>query len=538
MNGKKILSVAVPVLILCVAALRSPAQTGVYTLDGGTASQSGQTYKATGVDQSCVYVLNGGKLTLGDCTLSKTGDASDVNVSSQYGINAGLLAASGGWVDITGGSVTTNAGGGNGLFATGSGSSITMRQGTISASGDSAHGVDVTYGGSITLKEVSVTTGGANSSAIATDFGGGTVKVTGGTIVASATASGSHSAGIYSTGIVTVNGATVKSKGDCGGVIDGANSISLTSVFLTGALHGIKIWNTTGGSGRAYVEVCGGSMTAGSGDLFFITDEAGGTASASINLSGTVACSSSTGNLVNAESAGNSALNADGASFSGDITVSGQGTLAVALSNGSSYSGAVSGASMTMDGDSAWTVAGESTVTTIADAAGISGDSVTNITGNGNNVYYDPDLAANEYLGGMNYSLVNGGYLMPEGGSAGCSLSCTAGASPTSGTAPLSVNFTSDSTVKNCTGTAAYSWDFGDGTTSEEQSSVHEYSADGTYYWSLAVTADDQVCEKSGRITVGSSNECTISCAASAAPSSGAPPLTVEFAGDHPVVDQ
>jgi PKD repeat protein len=56
--------------------------------------------------------------------------------------------------------------------------------------------------------------------------------------------------------------------------------------------------------------------------------------------------------------------------------------------------------------------------------------------------------------------------------------------SPTSGTAPLTVNFASSST-----GTiATYAWNFGDGTSSSAQSPSHVYSAAGVYTVSLTVT--------------------------------------------------
>ncbi|MDD5766600.1 MAG: T9SS type A sorting domain-containing protein, partial [Candidatus Marinimicrobia bacterium] len=43
-----------------------------------------------------------------------------------------------------------------------------------------------------------------------------------------------------------------------------------------------------------------------------------------------------------------------------------------------------------------------------------SGTTITNITGNGYNVYYDTSSSDNNYLGGLTYSLVNGGYLIPS----------------------------------------------------------------------------------------------------------------------------
>jgi len=53
-------------------------KSGVLTLNGGTATNTGQTYAATQTDQSSVYALNDGNLTLNNCIMTKTGDASDI----------------------------------------------------------------------------------------------------------------------------------------------------------------------------------------------------------------------------------------------------------------------------------------------------------------------------------------------------------------------------------------------------------------------------------------------------------------------------
>ena len=70
-------------MVAIVAVPLARAQTGVYTLNGGTASQTNQTYAATLTDQSSVYVLNSGHLTLTTCTMTKTGDSSNNNNSSR-----------------------------------------------------------------------------------------------------------------------------------------------------------------------------------------------------------------------------------------------------------------------------------------------------------------------------------------------------------------------------------------------------------------------------------------------------------------------
>lgn len=61
----------------------------------------------------------------------------------------------------------------------------------------------------------------------------------------------------------------------------------------------------------------------------------------------------------------------------------------------------------------------------------------------------------------------------------------TIGASPTAGNAPLSVAFTGSATVGTVSG---YSWNFGDGTTSNQQNPIHSYGSAGNYTVSLTAT--------------------------------------------------
>ena len=145
----KRLVIFIVVVLMLVIGIVSPVRAvtyyATYKLNGGTAIQSNQTYSASVTDTSGVWATNSGALTLNSCTITTTGNSSDVNSSSQYGLNAGVLATAAGTINLSGGSVTTSGSGANGLFATGSGSSITMSNGTITATGGNAHGVDVTY---------------------------------------------------------------------------------------------------------------------------------------------------------------------------------------------------------------------------------------------------------------------------------------------------------------------------------------------------------------------------------------------------------
>ncbi len=401
------------ILLLVPATQPARAQTGVFTLSGGSATETNQTYTATLTDQSSVYVLNSGHLTLNTCTMQKTGDSSNLNNSSQYGLNAAILATTSSSIILNGGSVTSNASGANGLFATGSSTTVNMTNGTITTGGDLSHGVDVTYGGTITLYGVNITTTGASSSALATDFGGGTVNVTGGTISASNTSQNSHSAGIYSTGSISVSGASVTSLGDCGGVIDGANSITLTNTALSGVVEGIKIWRTAPGSGTATVTITGGSLSSSDGDGFYCT---GSSVTAALTLKGGATVRAGTGNMVNVNTSAVATLTVVGSSPSGNLVADATSTLSTVLQSSSMLTGTATGAALSIGSTSEWTVTGTSTLTVLTDPTGISGLTMTNIIGNGNVVYYNSALAGNSCLQGRTYTLVNGGILTPSGG--------------------------------------------------------------------------------------------------------------------------
>ena len=66
-----------------------------------------------------------------------------------------------------------------------------------------------------------------------------------------------------------------------------------------------------------------------------------------------------------------------------------------------------------------------------------------------------------------------------------------ASADPTSGTAPLTVQFSSDGSSDSDGTITTYSWDFGDGNSSTEANPSHTYQNAGTYTATLTVTDDD-----------------------------------------------
>jgi PKD repeat protein len=108
-------------------------------------------------------------------------------------------------------------------------------------------------------------------------------------------------------------------------------------------------------------------------------------------------------------------------------------------------------------------------------------------------------------------------------------FAASASAIPTSGLAPLTVQFSGS--ASGGTPPYSYNWNFGDGVTSQTQNPAHYYANQGTYTVTLTVT--DQVknnAQATVTITV-ETQPARLTASASANPTTGSPPLTVQFSG-------
>jgi hypothetical protein len=133
-----------------------------------------------------------------------------------------------------------------------------------------------------------------------------------------------------------------------------------------------------------------------------------------------VLLSAAAGNWGNQGSNGGTAnLVADAQSLTGGVVADSISTVALTLQNGSTLTGSIDAggsareARLTLDGTSTWTVTADSQLTSLTLGGGISGDTITAITGNGHTIYYDAGDSANGALGGRTFSLNGGGTLQP-----------------------------------------------------------------------------------------------------------------------------
>lgn len=239
------------------------SESGAFSQSSGTTEVSGKTYTSSSSDVNAVKV-SGGTLTMAGCTIEKKGgDTSNSDNSSFYGTNAAVLASGSGKIIMSGGTITTNAVGANGIVAYGG--TVEVSDVTITNTKNLSRGIHATGGGTITASNLTISTAGSNSSVIALDRGGGTVNVTGGTYKTT----GTDCAVLYSTGNLTVNNITGSSSQGEIGVIEGDNHITIKNSDLTSGAgsssRGLMILQS--GSGDAgtgtngIISVTGGSLT-------------------------------------------------------------------------------------------------------------------------------------------------------------------------------------------------------------------------------------------------------------------------------------
>lgn len=253
------------VLLMTLAAVAQPPSDdsptypsgATYQLtNGSTVTLSSETLSSSTQYYNVVQVTNG-TLNLNNCTFSKTGTGSSGDNSSFYGNNSSIYAgdctgsssttsASNAIINITGGTLTSSSQGANGVFAT-NGATINVSGLTINNSSSVSRGLHATFGGIITATNVDITTQSETSSTIATDRGGGTVTVTGGT----ATAQGNNSAVLYSTGTITANNLTGVSQLGEIGVVEGDNSININECTMTSGSSNRGLMMLQSGSGDA-----------------------------------------------------------------------------------------------------------------------------------------------------------------------------------------------------------------------------------------------------------------------------------------------
>ena len=378
---------------------------------------SDKSYKSETSDENALSVSGDIKVTATGISAAKTGNSDGGDNSNFYGTNSAIIAKDGATLTIENATVTTDASGANGVFsyggnggqngASGDGTTVVISDSVITTTGSGSGGIMTTGGGVTKASNLTVTTSGQSSAAIRSDRGGGTVTVDKGTY----TTNGLGSPAIYSTADITVSNAKLISNLSEGVCIEGLNSITLTDCDLTANntqrngnatfLDSIMIYQSMSGdaaSGTSSFTMTGGSLNSLSGHVFHVTNT-----NAVITLSGVNIKNEDSDNVLlsvcdDGWSGGSNkaTLNASNQNLNGAILVGSNSELTLKLADSSEFTGYVNGeiknasgetvssevgtVSVTLEGNSTWTLTGDSYVT------GFTGDA-SNVISNGYTLY-------------------------------------------------------------------------------------------------------------------------------------------------------
>jgi len=367
-----------------------------------TATESSKQYQSSKTDESALMISTKDAVTIMQPAISKTGDSDGGDNCSFYGVNAALLVKGGSTTTITGGTITSNGRGANGVFSyggnggrnggQGDGTTVIIEGTTITTTGDGSGGIMTTGSGVMKARNLTVTTSGRSSAPIRTDRGGGKVTVEGG----SYTSNGLGSPVIYSTADVTVSDATLTSNLSEGVCIEGKNSITLNNCQMTVSntqrnghaqfLDAIMIYQSFSGdadSGNSHFTMNGGRLTNRQGHMFHVTNT-----NAIITLNGVALDNEDTERVLLSvcadgwQGAKNKAtLNAAHQQLEGTILVGSDSELTLTLTDGSSFKGAISGhitnatgktvstetgtVNVTLGSDCTWTLTADTYITSL-----------------------------------------------------------------------------------------------------------------------------------------------------------------------------
>ena len=382
---------------------------------------SDTSLESTGTDENAALVSSGANVTFNNIDITRnSSDSTGGDNFSFYGVGAALLATDGN-AYVKGGTVTTDAAGGAGLFAYGDGT-VYAADTTIKTTQDTSGGIHAAGGGKLYAWDLNVETDGESAAAIRSDRGGGTMVVDGGTY----TSNGVGSPAVYCTADIAVKDATLTANGSEAVCIEGLNSLHLFNCDLTGNMSDLSqndstwtviLYQSMSGDsevGNSTFQMDGGTLTSKNGGVFYTTNTESDITLKDVDITYNndneyfLRCTGNDNERGWGESGANGAdcdFTAISQDMEGSVIWDTISQLDFYMTDGSNLTGAIiddeSFAGNGGDGycnvyvsdDSTWTVTGDSTVSKLSNAGTIVDDSGKTVTvkGTDGTVYVEGD---------------------------------------------------------------------------------------------------------------------------------------------------
>ena len=357
---------------------------------------SDTSLESTGTDENAALVSSGANVTFDNVDITRnSSDSTGGDNSSFYGVGAALLATEGN-AYVKGGTVTTDAAGGAGLFAYGDGT-VYAADTTIKTTQDTSGGIHAAGGGKLYAWDLNVETDGESAAAIRSDRGGGTMVVDGGTY----TSNGEGSPAVYCTADIAVKDATLTANGSEAVCIEGLNSLHLFDCDLTGNMSDLSqndstwtviLYQSMSGDsevGNSTFQMDGGTLTSQNGGVFYTTNTESDITLNAVDITYNndneyfLRCTGNNNERGWGESGANGAdcdFTAISQDMEGDVIWDTISQLDFYMTDGSNLTGAIVDderfagnggdgyCNVYVSDDSTWTVTGDSTVSTLSNA--------------------------------------------------------------------------------------------------------------------------------------------------------------------------
>ena len=351
------------------------------------AAVSNVGYTSQSMDDNAVRIAGDRIALMRNITVEKSGDTESINRCALYGQNAALLATDGASATITNANTHTDGIGANAILAYGVGTVVTISDSTIQTENSHSAGIVAVGGSTVNASDLTINTLGTSSAAINIGRGGNTMTINGGTY----TTSNIGSPVVRATDNITITSAVLDAAASEAIVVEGKSSVTLENCTVTGNmqaaseqngsenLHTVMLYQSMSGDadiGRSDFKMLGGSLTAKSGDLFYITNT-----DCSIELSDVV-LNLDNGTLLTVagndgsqgwgqqdNNGGDCVLVADSQTLTGKISVDAISTLSLTLQNGSNFMGVINPdgqtgtVNVTLDDTSTWILTADAYVT-------------------------------------------------------------------------------------------------------------------------------------------------------------------------------
>lgn len=370
-------------------------------------------------DQSALWMVDGATAHLSTPHIVKKGNTTDLAASRQSGLNAAIRVASGSFLSMRGGHVSTMGIGASALFGTGGKTLLLLRETTLRTWMDSSPGLVVASMAQARSSRAGIGTQGAGSPAILVSGQGSRLQAYETVLLTE----GAQSPAVLCSAGLNLDTARVQADMSPALVLEAEGGATLSQVALSGTNPATVLLRSRGPNGADGPPLSLSMVrcimpVSGDNPLFYITNVQADVVLSNMSVGQTGKCLLQVGGYMwgtAGYNGGNLFLRADNSRLNGDMDVDHISHADVILGHGTVWKGKFTGSGSTalsLERGSVWQPGGACQVGSIDFGGREPQEGVSSIQqARGADVVYDPRV--NPGLKGLSYSLPDGGRLLP-----------------------------------------------------------------------------------------------------------------------------